>query len=231
MLLMTDCPDILPFFRELAANNNREWFQAHRSTYERIKKYLNHLAQQLIEGINRFDPSVAGLQPADCLYRINRDIRFKADKSPYKTFTGVYVVKGGKKSPYAGYYLHIEPGNCFVGGGLYAPEPEILKSARLEVYYNYPVFKAILDNKDFRKYFKGLSEMEKLSRPPKGFPADFEGIDYLKHKHFVVASAYPDEWAGTARLVDHALGAFRAMKPFVDFFNGPVDDVVKGGEY
>jgi len=228
---MTECPGILPFFSTLAQNNHREWFQAHRHEHEKIKKYLNHLAQGLIEGINRFDPSIGDLRPSDCLYRINRDIRFKTDKSPYKTFTGIYIVKGGKKSPYAGYYLHIEPGNCFVGGGLYAPEKEILNSARMEVYYNYPVFRSIVDNPEFKRYFDGLSEMEKLSRPPRGFPADFEGIDYLKHKHYVIASPYDESLAGTAQLKDYALEVFRVMKPFVDFFNGPVDDVVKGGEY
>jgi len=228
---MTDCPEILTFFSELAQNNHREWFQAHKLEYEKIKKYLNHLAQSLIEGIHRFDPSVGALRPSDCLYRINRDIRFKTDKSPYKTFTGVYVVRGGKNSPYAGYYVHIEPGNCFVGGGLYGPVKDILQSARMEIYYNYPVFKSILDDPKFAKFFNGLSEMEKLSRPPRGFPIDFEGIEFLKHKHCVVASLYDEKLAGREQLISYALNVFKVMKPFVDFFNGPVDDVIKGGEY
>ncbi len=228
---MSEYPEILSFFSVLAQNNNRDWFQSHKSEYEKIKNYLIYLAAGLIEGITHFDKEIGDLRPSDCLYRIHRDIRFKADKSPYKTFTGVYVVKGGKKSPYAGYYLHIEPGNCFVGGGLYAPEKQILKSARMEIFYNYPVFKAILKESDFAKYFGGLSEMGKLSRPPRGFPSNFEGIEFLKHKHFVVASPYDETLAGTARLIDYSIDIFRAMKPFIDFFNGPVDDVVKGGAY
>ncbi len=111
--------EILSFLKELSANNNREWFEAHRPTYLEIKKKVEDMTQTLIDGIAKFEPTASALRPSDCLYRIYRDTRFSPDKTPYKNHIGIYINPfGGKKSELAGYYLHIQPGNMLVGGGL-----------------------------------------------------------------------------------------------------------------
>ena len=101
--------EVIDFFRRLHDDNTREWFDAHRAEWTRVKGRFADFTGQLIEGIASFDPEVRGLRPQDCTYRIARDTRFSPDKSPYKTYIGAYIAPKGKKSGFAGYYFHIEP--------------------------------------------------------------------------------------------------------------------------
>lgn len=215
---------LLDFLSDLKANNNREWFQGQKARYEVFKKNIHELTGLLIAGIQEFDPGIGGLEPRDCIFRINRDIRFSSDKSPYKTHSGLFIVRGGKQSPYAGYYLHLEPGASFAGGGIYAPAPDVLKSLRQEIFHNYEAFSAILQNASFRRYFDGLSDMGKTIRPPKGFPPDFAGIDILKHKHIVTGHTLPDKDLTINELAVYATEVFRAMHPLCVFLNTAVED-------
>jgi uncharacterized protein (TIGR02453 family) len=217
---------LLHFLTELKENNNREWFQGQKARYEVFKKHIHELTGLLIAGIREFDPGIGDLQPRDCMFRINRDIRFSNDKSPYKTHSGLFIVRGGKQSPFAGYYLHLEPGASFAGGGIYNPAPDVLKSLRQEIFHNYETFSAILQNAEFRRYFDGLSDMGKTTRPPKGFPPDFEGIGILKHKHFVIGHTLPDNDMTMGELAVYATGAFRAMHPLCVFLNAAVEDTL-----
>ena len=126
----------LNFLKKLTKNNNKEWFDKNRSVYEDAKLEVKALVQQTIEKIATFDPSIASLEPKDCMFRINRDVRFSKDKSPYKNNMGFMIAPGGKKSIKGCYYVHIEPGNCFVAGGIWVPMPEQLKSIRQEIDYS-----------------------------------------------------------------------------------------------
>lgn len=132
--------EVIAFLRELHDNNNREWFDAHRAEWKRVKTRFAGFTEQLIDGISSFDPSVRGLRVQDCTYRIARDTRFSPDKRPYKEHIGAYIAPGGKKSGYAGYYFHVEPdtgeGSTYghmLAVGLYCPEPVVLHSVRDEI--------------------------------------------------------------------------------------------------
>ena len=134
--------EVIDFFRRLHDDNTREWFDAHRAEWTRVKGRFADFTGQLIEGISSFDPTVRGLRPQDCTYRIARDTRFSNDKSPYKTHIGAYIAPKGKKSGFAGYYFHIEPcadslvGCNLLSAGLYCPEPTVLRSVREEILDN-----------------------------------------------------------------------------------------------
>ena len=133
--------EVIDFFRRLHDDNTREWFDAHRAEWTRVKGRFADFTGQLIEGIASFDPEVRGLRPQDCTYRIARDTRFSPDKSPYKTYIGAYIAPKGKKSGFAGYYFHIEPccdslvWSNLLSAGLYCPEPVVLRSVRECVDY------------------------------------------------------------------------------------------------
>ena len=123
------------FLRDLKSNNNRLWFGEHKSEYIQAYGDMLETVVQLLAAITTFDSDIAAshLDPKSCIMRINRDIRFSKDKSPYKTNVFAFINKGGKKSPWGGYYLHLEPGGSFAGGGIYMPEPAVLEQTRREI--------------------------------------------------------------------------------------------------
>ena len=150
-------------------------------------------------------------------------MRFSKDKSPYKTNFGAYLVPGGKKSDRAGVYLQIAPGDSFLAGGSYAPPPDILKKIRSEVYYNIAEFKKIIQSKDFIKNF-GELRGSKLVRPPVGFPADFDDIELLKYKDYIVFSKIEDDMVTSPKLAKHIVKLTKIMKPFDDFLNRAIEE-------
>src|SRR5919202_883989 len=143
-------PQTLRFLSGLKKNNNREWFEKHRPAYEAARIDFQNFVQLVINDLGRSDTGVAGLQARDCLFRINRDVRFSKDKSPYKTNFGASIKREGKKSVYAGYYFHLAPGESFAGGGLWMPDAAAVKKVRQEIDYNTEEFYAILHNKKFK---------------------------------------------------------------------------------
>lgn len=210
---------ILHFLSELEQNNNKEWMDAHRDWYLQAKEEFLALVRYLLGEMTVIDDGLLGLQPKDCIFRINRDIRFSKNKSPYKNNFGVYMAEGGKQSPNAGYYLHVQPGDeSFIGGGMYRPEPEILGKVRQEIDYNAAELKQITDQDDFRQYF-GPIQGEKLKRPPKGYGPDHPNIELLKLKDFVVMHKLSDDALKDENLKDRAVEMFRTMVPFVHYLN------------
>ena len=130
----------LKFLKDLKKNNTKEWFDANRKIYESAKQNFEALVQTVITQHGEKDEEIIALKPKDCMFRINRDVRFSKDKSPYKTNFGAFINRGGKKSIYAGYYFHCEPGENFVGGGLWMPMPDALKKVRQEIDYCFDEF-------------------------------------------------------------------------------------------
>ncbi len=126
---------ILQFLTELRENNYREWFQDNKKRYDALKDGFTEEVQQLINRIGLFDPEIIGLEAKDCLFRIYRDIRFSPDKTPYKTHFGAYIARGGRSSERGGYYLHLEPGNSMLSGGVWMPPTPLLKKLRQEFFY------------------------------------------------------------------------------------------------
>lgn len=211
--------ELLEFLSELKENNYKEWFHENKPRYQKLKKEFEQFIAHTIATIAQFDPSVQNLEPKHCIFRINRDIRFSKDKSPYKTNFGGFIVPGGKKAGNAGYYIHIEPGNCFIAGGIYAPPSDKLKAVRTEIYENTDEFKKILSDKNFKNHFKGIMSDDKLKTAPKGFPKDFEDIDLLRYKHYTVAKSVADDLIASDKFADEIHETFKALYPFNEFIN------------
>jgi uncharacterized protein (TIGR02453 family) len=183
-----------------------------------LKLDFEKIVSELITSISSFDKEIGNLSPKDCVFRIYKDVRFSKDKSPYKTNIGGYFVAGGKKSGMAGYYLHIEPGECFIGGGIYMPPPPVLKKLRDEIHYNFDEFEKIIESKEFQKYFKEISG-SKTSVMPRGFDKNFNGAEYLKFKDYTVIYPVKDEFYLQKDALKKTVEIFKAMKPFNDFLN------------
>ncbi|HRY31695.1 MAG TPA: DUF2461 domain-containing protein [Bacteroidales bacterium] len=213
--------DILSFLSGLSANNNRDWFDSHRDLYQQCRKNFESFTEELIAGIQHFDPGIGAIKAKDCVFRIFRDTRFSNDKTPYKTNMGAFIARGGRKSPYSGYYIHLEPeGKSFAGGGLYMPPSESLKKVRQEIFYNINEFKAILQDKEFRRHFDTLDKMgDELKKAPQGYPPDWPDIELLKLKHYVVGEYLKDGDLTNDKFKDKALASFKAMHPLVSFTN------------
>lgn len=210
--------NILKFLNTLSQNNNKIWFDEHKSEYQEAKQNMEVVVQHLIDRIIEFEPALAGEEAKKCVFRIYRDVRFSKNKDPYKNNMGAFMVPGGKKSGNAGYYLHIEPGSCFIAGGIYMPESAVLKKMREEILYNTDEFKSIIHADEFKKVF-GEVNGEKLKNPPKGFPKDFEDIELLKFKSYTVLHAVSDEQVMDPEFPENAINIFKKMKDFNQFIN------------
>lgn len=210
----------IKFLKDLKKNNNKPWFDKHRSVYLDAKDDIGQMVQQVIDGLGKIDADIAPLQLKDCVYRIFRDVRFSKNKTPYKTNLGASFNKGGKKSPTAGYYFHCEPGNNLVGGGLWMPMPPELNKVRQEIDYNFAEWEKIISNRSFKKKFpEGLETEEILSRPPKGYDDANPAIEYLKLKSFVVTRTLTDAEMQSKSAVKQILKTFESMKEFILFLN------------
>jgi len=218
-------PQTLRFLSQLKKNNNKQWFDAHRAQYEAGRIDFSNFIQLVIDALQKTDTTITGLTAKDCQFRINRDIRFSKDKRPYKENFGAFICRGGKKSIYAGYYFHLAPGNSFMGGGLWHPEPINLKKVRQEIDYNWKEFQSILKNKNFKKVFGDLYKGEDLSlkRMPKGYEEDNPAIDYLKMQSLIAETKIKDEDLTKSTLHKKTVAAFEALQPLLNFINRSLD--------
>jgi uncharacterized protein (TIGR02453 family) len=215
-----NAPLVFDFLEQLSRNNNREWFNAHKALYLQAKEEIENLIRMVGKKLVETDPSVQGFtEPAQVLFRIYRDVRFSKDKQPYKTHFGCFFAPGGKSTPSAGYYLHLEPKNAFVSGGLWCPEPAVLKKVRQEILYNTEDFLKILNAHEFKTFFPKLDEEDMLQRIPTGFPNDFEYGHLLRHKHYTVSSPLSEEVLFSEKLFSAVVKRFEALKPFISFLN------------
>jgi len=219
------------FLQDLKENNNREWFEDNKKRYQKVKEEYLGLADSLLLEMKKYDASLEMLTAKDCIFRINRDIRFSTNKSPYKTNLGIALHPGGKKSMLAAYYLHIEIGQCFVGGGLWMPEAPLLSKVRKEIHYFYPDLKNIIENKDFSNTYGDLDieSGAKLSRPPKGYSADDPAIEYLKLKSFTATATITDALVTSEKLVPTVVKYFQDIKPLLQFLNRGIQSDDDGG--
>ena len=212
-------PSTLKFLKDLKKNNNKPWFDEHRKQYENSKADILVLTTQMINAIAIFDKPIGILQPKNCTFRINRDVRFSKNKDPYKSNMAAYFNKDGKKGIGAGYYLHIEPGKSFAAGGVWVPEPAVLAGIRQEIDYNYKEWQNIIKNKSFVKTFTAGIEGDALVRPPKGYDENNPAIDFIKMKSFIVSKTFTDAEVQNKIFVKNIAGSFVAMKPVIDFIN------------
>ena len=217
--------ETLGFFRKLKKNNNKAWFDDHRAEYEAAKADLEGFIQRVIDDFSRYDKDLSGLHARQCLYRINRDIRFSKDKTPYKNHLAASLDRGGKRSGFAGYYFHLEPGQSFLGAGIWNPEPEPLRKIRQEIDYNFEEFEQILEGKAFRKIYPELytGENVQMKKIPQGFEKDNPAEYYIRFKSWMILSDLSDEELLSPSLLKKTLGAFKTAKPFIDFINRAIE--------
>lgn len=214
------------FLKKLSNNNSKPWFDAHRNEYLEAKSDFENFVSFLIKKIAQFDKDIEELRIKDCVFRINRDIRFSKDKTPYKTNIGAGFNRGGKKSIYAGYFFHAEPGGkSFVGGGLWMPMAPELKKIRQEIDYNLDEFKSIIQNKNFISEYKELEKTAdlKLINLPRGYDKENPAAEYLKFKSIVVTKPLADGDLTSKNLTEKVIKAFKTLQPLVNFVNKAVE--------
>lgn len=214
------------FLRGLARHNDKAWFTAHKHQYE------EHVRQPFLRLLGDVQPDLANISEhfrsdpktvGGSLFRIYRDARFSNDKSPYKSWQGARLYHERRKQVAApSFYLHLQPGESFVGAGLWHPEPPTQRKVRQFIFDNPGTWKAAAHAPTFRRRFD-FEESEVLVRPPRGFPADFEFIDDLKHKNFVFWRSLDDAAMTGPRLRQTLVTDLNALAPFVDYLCASLD--------
>jgi uncharacterized protein (TIGR02453 family) len=209
----------LDFLVQLRENNSKTWFDAHRQLYDKAKEDFIALVSKILDGILEFEPSFEGTKAKNCILRINRDIRFSADKSPYKIYFGAAFGAGGKSSGQLDYYLHIQPGGeSFVGGGIWQPSSANLSKFRQEIDYNPEHLKAIINEPHFIKRYTKIYG-EKLKTAPKGYATDHINLSLLQYKEMFFMCPYSDSELQKQNIATQIIDDFRLLKPFLDYSN------------
>jgi len=208
----------MDFLFQLRENNNRLWFTENKNLYNEAKSEFEEFVNILIPTAKNIDPEIDVVNAKECTFRIFRDVRFSKDKSPYKINFGAFISKGGRKSPFAGYYVHLQPGESFVGGGIYMPEAKYLRAIRTKIYENVNEYKQIINSAPFNKYFSEIYG-EKLKTAPRDFQKDFPDIELLKHKHYAVVHRVSDSFWTSDKLFDNLEDIFKAQLIFNQFLN------------
>lgn len=213
--------DTLQFLDDLKANNNRDWFLDNKKRYETFKKDYQQLVSDFLDAMKPLDPSLEMLEVKNCTFRINRDIRFSKDKSPYKSHLGVWLSSGAKHQNRSGYYVHIEKGASFIAGGLYCPQPDDLKKMRKEIAFFHDDLDEILNEKKFKKEFGDFdrNETNTLKNPPRGYEKDHPAIELLKLKSFESSQKFDISEITKKNFVATMSQKLIALKPLNDFIN------------
>lgn len=217
----------LDFLSALAEHNSKEWMDANKKWYLETKERFLEDVAVLLKEMTELEPELSAYKPKDCVFRQNRDVRFSANKNPYKTNFGAYFSPGGKKSPGPGYYLQIQRGNSFLAGGIWMPEADTLKKIRKEIDYSGVELERIENDPEFKKLFNQI-EGEKLKTSPRDYDADHPYIEYLKLKSFTVSHQISDKAVDSGAFVTFAMDGFRRMKPFNDFLRQAIEEVEDG---
>lgn len=211
----------LQFLADLKQNNIRDWFQANQDRYDLYKKNYRQVAEAFIAEMSNGDETLRHLEFKDCSFRINRDIRFSKDKTPYKTNMAIWLSAGSKNTNLAGYYIHIEPGASFIAGGLYWPDAADLKKVRREIDGFYEDLEAVVNDEDFKKIFGSLDSDENntLKSAPKDYDKAHPAIQFLKLKSFTATAKISDKELLDKDLVKKASKKLLALKPLIEFLN------------
>lgn len=215
----------LQYLVDLKANNNKPWFDANRRHYDDARADFEQLASAILKKLAAADTDLAPLDVKSCIYRQYRDVRFSKDKTPYKHHMGVSFDREGKSSGFAGYYLHLEPGDhSFLGGGLWMPPADVLKRVRQEIEYCFDEFRGIIGQKDFKRVYKDMdmSPEYKLTREPKGYEKNNPAIEYLKLKSFVAGRPVTDKELMTPGIETKLADELLVLLPLIKFLNRAV---------
>ena len=216
--------ETLQFLEDLKNNNNRDWFLENKKRYEIFKKDYHQFVSDFLDAMKPLDATLEMLEVKNCTFRINRDIRFSKDKSPYKDHLGVWMSSGNKTNNRSGFYIHIAKDGCFIAGGLYGPEAPDLKKIRNEIAFFYDDLDDILNDKKLKAAFKtfDVSDNNKLKNPPKGFDKEHPAIEFLKLKSFTAGQKFEIEELLQKDFVSKMSQKLILLKPLNDFLNRAV---------
>lgn len=230
---------ILDFLQALAENNSTAWLHDHKAEYQAARKEFEDCVEKAIKRIAMFDPTVAHLTPKDCCFRLNRDIRFSQDKSPYKRHFGAYISAHGKKGLHGGYYIHLQPGNCLLATGAYWLPTNILTAMRNEIMGNIDEWRACVENRAFIETYGAANEgfwendenmadkgfgIAHLKKAPRDFPANYEHIRYLKMKDYCCWRKVGENFFSRPDWAEAMASYLQVAKPMMDFTNSVIDD-------
>ena len=211
--------EALKFIADLKENNNTEWMHANKKRYEAYKKDYHNFVASILQEMKLLDKSLEPLEIKNCTFRINRDIRFSKDKTPYKTHISVWLSTNRAIKNAPGYYLHLDDEESFLAGGMYCPEPTELKKIRKEIAYFYDDLNTALSNSNFKKEFKVLSQNDILKRPPKDFEANHPAIELLKLKSFTASKKVVKTDCLNDNFAKIAAQSLITLKPLNEFLN------------
>ena len=212
------------FLKDIKINNNKVWFDANKKRYDEARTAFITSVEEMKTAIGSLDPDINNLTAKECIFRMNRDIRFSKDKRPYKNNMAAYFNRTGKKGTGAGYYVHVEPGQSFIAAGVWMPEGDGLSKIRQEIDYNFDEWKKIIGSASFKKQFEnGIDKSNSLIRPPKGYDEKNPALEFLKLKSFVAMKQISDVELKSKTFVNDLTKSFKTVKPLIDFINRSLD--------
>ncbi|MDE5609295.1 MAG: DUF2461 domain-containing protein [Bacteroidales bacterium] len=215
---------VLDFLKALSKNNDRDWFNAHKGEYLQVKARVEDFMVWLVEHLVKFDKELALVDARKGMYRIYRDTRFSNDKRPYKDYIGTFLSKEGRHGSCSGYYIHLEPGKCMFGAGVYGLPPEKQKKVRDGIYFQSQKLRNILQKPDMKKVYGGkMDENMRLKVAPRGYDKDFPDMDLLKYRHYFVSRNITDREVNAAGFAQKLLDGLVTAVPFNRFLNEALD--------
>lgn len=215
--------ELVNYLEGLAENNNRAWFAMNKPSYDILRAEFTQLVSQIISETARFDPAVAGQDPKKAQFRINRDIRFSKDKSPYKTNFSAVIAPGGKKDPGSHYYFHVDHnGKLLVAGGCYMPPTEVLAKIRASIAADAASFGRLLKVKSLWSHFGQFADEGRRVRPPKGYTVATPHIEFIKQKSFIVWTETPVAGLDAQALAGQVASGFKRALALVKWLREAV---------
>lgn len=215
---------VLDFLKTLSKNNDRDWFNAHKGEYLQVKAQVEDFMVWLVEHLVKFDKELALVDARKGVYRIYRDTRFSNDKRPYKDYIGTFLSKEGRHGSCSGYYIHLEPGKCMFGAGVYGLPPEKQKKVRDGIYFQSQKLRNILQKPDMKKVYGGkMDEGMSLKVAPRGYDKNFPDMDLLKYRHYFITRSVTDREVNVAGFAQKLLDGLVTAVPFNRFLNEALD--------
>lgn len=208
---------LFDFLNKLAINNNREWFHHNKGEFDELRALWINDIQRLISLMSKYDDTLNGVDAKDCVYRIYRNIRFSPNKLPYKTYFSAVIAQGGRKTLKGCCYLHVQPGESGLHGGIWCPEMPLLTRLRHEVEDNIDEFMTIINDVGFKERYRLVGDS--LKSMPKGFDKNSPYGEYIKKKEYLVSMPVRDDYFLDENWVERVANDFKFIKPFNDFLN------------